>query len=59
MNEIISAIGAIGFPAVMCLLMHIDNREVRKDHKEEVTTLSVAIQNNTLVMQQILDKLDE
>ena len=31
---------------------------IQEKHKDEISELSKAIQNNTLVMQQLVDKLD-
>lgn len=57
-NTVLTLIGSIGFPAAMCLLMYFDNKEVRKDHKEEVKSLSSAIENNTIAMTKLVEKVD-
>ena len=51
-------ISTLGFPIAVCLICfwYINKRE--EQHKEEVTELAKAINNNTLVMQKLYDKLD-
>lgn len=51
-------IGSYAFPIVMCLLMYIDNKDVRKSHKEEIDNLSKALENNTVVMQRLVDNME-
>lgn len=57
-STILSAISTVGFPIVMCgaLFWKMDKQD--KDHKEEQQKLTEAIQNNTVVMQQVVDKLN-
>lgn len=52
-------IGQLGFPIAMCCYMawYINKSEER--HKAEVDKMSEALNNNTLVMQQLVDKLNE
>jgi hypothetical protein len=68
MNEIVSVISAVGFPivaAVACGMFikwqYSENQkqvdEMRKEHKEEVTKMTEALNNNTLVLQKLIDKL--
>ena len=54
---VLNAITTVGFPIVMCgiLLWYIYKNQ--KNHKEEVTHLTGAIQNNTVVMEKILTKI--
>lgn len=54
---VLNAITTVGFPIVMCgiLLWYIYKNQ--KNHKEEVTHLTEAIQNNTVVMEKILTKI--
>ena len=70
MNDIAQIISAVGFPivaAVGCAYFvkwqyeqnqkQID--EMRKEHKEETAKMTEAINNNTLVIQKLIDKLDK
>lgn len=55
---IISAISAVGFPIVFCLILYKTMLDQSKEHKEEAKNLTEAIHNNTLVIQKLVDKLD-
>lgn len=67
-NEILQAITTVGFPVVMCGAMawyvkYITdkNREqmamLNSQHREELFEITEAINNNTLVMQKLIDKV--
>ena len=57
MQDIVNLISTIGFPIVCCgaCFCYIYKMDYR--HKEEMDKMSEAINNNTLVMQQLIDKL--
>lgn len=55
---IVSAISAVGFPIVFCLILYKTMLDQSKEHKEESKNLTEAIHNNTLVIQKLVDKLD-
>lgn len=57
LNGILTAISTVGFPIVMCAALFWKMDKQDKDHKEEQEKLTAAIQNNTVVMQQVVDKL--
>lgn len=70
MNDIVSIISAVGFPIVAAVgcgffikWQFEQNQkqveELRKEHKEEVTSMVKAIENNTITMQKLIDKLDK
>lgn len=59
MEEILNMVANFGFPAVMCLLMYFDNKDTRKSHKEEVDTLSQAVENNTMALNHISEIIKE
>lgn len=42
--------------ACLCAMFYLWNKE-REDHKEEMSKLTTALENNTLVMTQIKDRL--
>ena len=69
MNDIVSVISAVGFPivaAVACGMFikwqYTENQkqitEMRQEHKEEVSKMTEAINNNTLVIQKLIDKME-
>lgn len=68
-NEIIQLISTIGFPIVMCIALawyvkySTDQNNQRIDemtakHQEEIKTVTEALNNNTLALQKLCDKLD-
>lgn len=69
-QEIIQLISSVGFPIVCCLGMwwyvkkQTDNyREdvdhLTQEHKEEMTRVTEALNNNTLAIQRLCDKLEK
>lgn len=69
-DAVVSAISTIGFPIVCCLVLgwyvkYITdkNREeinkLNEQHKVEMTDVTQAINNNTLVMQRLIDSLSK
>lgn len=68
MGEIGQLISSYGFPIVCCLLMfyyikHVTDKfqeqisEIIKEHREETSGMETAINNNTLALQHLADKL--
>lgn len=69
-NVIIAAIGSLGFPIVACVMMGIffnkmqenyrqDIKELSQNHKLESDKMVEAINNNTLVIQKLVDKMGD
>lgn len=69
-NSIITAIGSLGFPIVACCMMAIffnkinysyraDIKEMNTNHKAEMDKMVEAINNNTLVIQKLVDKMGD
>ena len=69
-NTIITMIGSLGFPIVACLGMawffakvnenyRNDIKEMNANHKAEMDKMTEAINNNTLVIQKLIDKMEE
>ena len=67
-NTIIAAIGSLGFPIVACCAMAYffakvndnyrnDIKEINKGHKEEMATMTEAINNNTMVIQKLIERI--
>lgn len=59
MEELASLITSVGFPIVMCLLLFYYMREQNADHKAESNEMKTAINNLTLMIQKLTDKLDK
>ena len=69
MNDIVSIISAVGFPIVAAIgcgyfvkWQYEQNmkqmEEMRKEHKEEVTKMTEALNNNTLALHTLIEKLE-
>ena len=70
MNEVVQIVSTLGFPIAMCIGACIfikyqfdaNNKNVddmRKEHKEEVKSMTEALNNNTLALQRLIDKLGD
>lgn len=46
-NTIMNSIANMGFPAIVCIIMIWINREMSKQHQEELKSVREAIDNNT------------
>ncbi len=69
MNEVVSIISAVGFPIVAAIgcayfvkWQYEQNQkqieEMRKEHKEEVSKMTEALNNNTMALQKLIDKIE-
>ena len=70
MNDIVSMITTVGFPIVACLFMgwyvkyQTDNyrsevKDMQKEHKDEIQKVTEALNNNTLALQRLCDKMEK
>ena len=68
-NSVAQIIGTLGFPIVACCAMAYffarvndnyrnDIKEIQSSHKEEIAGMTEAINNNTLVIQKLVDRMD-
>lgn len=55
MQAVMNAIGTVGFPIVMCLILVYMMNNLNKQHKEEMDKLNDALNNNTLAIQHLTD----
>ena len=69
-NSVAQIIGTLGFPIVACCAMAYffarvndnyrnDIKEIQSSHKEEIAGMTEAINNNTLVIQKLVDRMDK
>lgn len=67
-TDIVSIISSLGFPIVMCLILvwyvkqQVENyrediKSIQKDHQEEVQRMTEAINNNTIAITKLCDKI--
>lgn len=57
-NELSTLISTLGFPIGMCLIMCYYINKINDAHKEEIDKFANALNNNTVVLQKLCDKLD-
>lgn len=57
-NDISGLISTLGFPIAMCLIMCYYINKINDAHKEETAKFAEALNNNTVVLQKLCDKLD-
>lgn len=56
-TSIIQVVSNVGFPIAMSILLMFYMRENDQKHDEEVKNLREAIENNTIVMNKLIDKI--
>ena len=67
--EVLTAISTIGFPIVACCAMAYffakvnnnyrqDIKEINAEHKQEMSAMVEAVNNNTMVIQKLVDRMD-
>lgn len=68
-NSVVQIISTLGFPIFACVALgwyvkyssdknSKEVAEMRKEHQEEIGKVTEALQNNTLALQKLCDKLD-
>lgn len=57
-NDISTLISTLGFPIAMCLIMCYYINKINDSHKEESDKFAEALNNNTVVLQKLCDKID-
>lgn len=58
-STVTSLIGSLGFPIVCCIAMFSMLNKERDAHKEEMDKLNTTINNNTLALQALADKMEK
>lgn len=58
LNDLSTLISTLGFPIAMCLIMCYYINKINDAHKEETDKFAEALNNNTLVLQKLCDKID-
>ena len=57
-QDITTIISTVGFPIAVCLLCFWYINKMQEQHKAETDKLAEALNNNTLVMQKLIDNLE-
>ena len=58
-NTIITLISSVGFPIFACVACGWYIKQKDDSHKEEMSKFAEALNNNTMVVQKLLDKMDK
>lgn len=56
-NAIVQVITSLGFPIACCIAMFWQNNRLNESHHEETTKLNEAINNNTIALNHLIDKI--
>lgn len=70
MNDVVQIVSTLGFPIAMCIgacffIKYLfdsftkQQEEMRKEHREEVSKLQASLDNNTLALQKLIDKIGD
>lgn len=59
LQTVINLIKDLGFPIAVCIVMFWMNNKQAEQHKEEMTKITDALNNNTLALTELRDKLDK
>lgn len=59
MENVVTLIGSLGFPIFMCLLMYKQNDTQDSRHMSEIEELRKTVDNNTKVVQKLLDRIGD
>lgn len=68
LNDVLNVISTVGFPIAMCVFLcwyvkdstEKNREEVNKinaDHKEEVTNITTALENNTIALTKLCERM--
>lgn len=58
-NDAVTVISTLGFPIAMCCALFWYMIKSNKDHKEEVDKLRTALENNTIALTKLCDKMED
>ena len=57
-DDIVTLISGVGFPIVCCLIMFWITYKLNQSFKDEVAILTATLNENTIALTKILDKLE-
>lgn len=58
-NTITTCISTVGFPIAMCVYMIYAIQKMNESHKEEIDELRTTIENNTVAVVKLVEKLEK
>ena len=56
---LIQAISTVGFPIAMCVIMAYYVKYTEDKHREEINSIREALENNTLALTKLSDKMED
>ena len=59
MSDVVTIISTVGFPIAACVFMGWYVKYINDMHKVEIDKLSEALNNNTIALQRLVDKLGD
>ncbi len=57
MASILEIISSVGFPIACCIAMFLQQNKITENHKKEMFEMKSAIDNNTIALTMLLEKL--
>lgn len=57
MEEVIQIIQTLGFPIAVAIALFWQNMKMQDQHKEEMAKLTEALNNNTIALTELKDKI--
>ena len=57
-SSIVTVVSQVGFPIAMCLVMAWYVKYTNDQHKEEIDKITEALNNNTLALQKLCERMD-
>lgn len=58
MSSILELISTVGFPIACCIAMFLQQNKISENHKNEMSEMKNAIDNNTIALTKLIEKLN-
>lgn len=58
MTSILEIISTVGFPIACCVAMFLQQNKITENHKNEMSEMKSAIDNNTIALTKLIEKLN-
>lgn len=58
MSSILEIISTVGFPIACCIAMFLQQNKITENHKNEMSEMKNAIDNNTIALTKLIEKLN-
>lgn len=57
-SSILEIISTVGFPIACCVAMFLQQNKITENHKKEMSEMKNAIDNNTIALTKLIEKLN-